>query len=90
VSGAILMPASALRAWAAECAKKFGAKLSFPASSRAGAELVKVVAERYDVSILAAQVRLDKLRLVIKNSSPKLLLKEERCSSGGGRRSRVR
>ncbi len=35
VSGAILMPASALRAWAAECAEKFAAKLPFPAKSPA-------------------------------------------------------
>jgi IrrE N-terminal-like domain len=90
VSGAILMPASALRAWAAECAKKFGAKLPFAASPRGGAELVKLVAERCDVSILAAQVRLDKLGLVIKDSSPKRLLTEERRISGGGRRSRGR
>jgi hypothetical protein len=29
VSSAILMPASSLRAWATECAKKFGATLPF-------------------------------------------------------------
>jgi IrrE N-terminal-like domain len=66
VSGAILMPASALRAWAAECARIFGAKLPFAGRSRAGAELVALVADRCDVSILAAQVRLDNLRMVIK------------------------
>jgi hypothetical protein len=30
VSGAILMPASALRTWSTECAEKFGAKFPFP------------------------------------------------------------
>jgi hypothetical protein len=90
VSGAILMPASALRAWAAECAKKFGAKLPFAASSPAIAELVKLVAQRCDVSISAAKVRLSKLRLVIEDSSPARHLKEKRGISGDSGRSRAR
>ncbi len=65
VSGAILMPASALRSWAAECAEKFGAKLPFPADSPGGTELIKRVAERCDVSVHAARVRLSKLSLIV-------------------------
>jgi hypothetical protein len=64
VSGAMLMPATALRTWTAECAEKFSANLPFPAESPAGAELIKIVADRCDVSILAAWVRLSKLRLI--------------------------
>src|SRR6516225_10620615 len=90
ISGAILMPASALRAWAAECAEKFGAKLPFGVKSRAGVELVKLVAERCDVSISAAKVRLSKLRLVIEDSSPGPLHKEKRAVSGAGGPSRSR
>jgi IrrE N-terminal-like domain len=90
ISGAILMPASALRAWAAECAKKFSAKLPFAGGSRAGAELIKLVAERCDVSISAAKVRLSKLRLVIGDSSPARHLKEKRGISRDGGRSRTR
>jgi len=48
------MPASALRAWAAECAEKFGARLPFRVESPAGVELIKLVAERCDVSMHAA------------------------------------
>ena len=83
MSGAILMPASALRAWAAECAKKFGAKLPFAANSPAGAELIQIVAERCDISISAATVRLSKLRLVVEDSSPTPHLKEKRGISRG-------
>ena len=78
VSGAILMPASALRAWAAACAEKFGAKLPFPSKSPAGMELIKLVTERCDVSISAAKVRLSKLRPIIEDSSPAPDLKEKR------------
>lgn len=67
VSGAILMPASALRMWSAECAEKFGANSPFPAKSLAGAELINLVAKRCDVSDLAARVRLVKLRLVVED-----------------------
>jgi hypothetical protein len=61
------MPASALRAWAAEYAEKFGMKLPFPAKSPAGVKLIRLVAKRCDVSILAADVRLGKIRLVIED-----------------------
>jgi hypothetical protein len=67
VSGAILMPASALRAWAAECAQKFAVKSRFSTKSPAGARLIRLVAEGCDVSISAAQVRLSKLRLIIED-----------------------
>jgi Zn-dependent peptidase ImmA (M78 family) len=65
VSGAILMPASALRAWAAECGEKFGARLPFRVESPAGVELIKLVAERCDVSMHAVRVRLSKLGLIV-------------------------
>jgi len=65
VSGAILMPASALRAWAAECGEKFGAKPPFAMNSPAASALIRRVADECDVSILAAQVRLSKLRLIV-------------------------
>ena len=48
VSGTILMPASALRAWP-EWAEKFGTKLPFAAKSPAGVQLIRLVAERCDV-----------------------------------------
>jgi len=69
VSGAILMPANALRPWAAEWAEKLGTKLPFAAKSPAGVELIRLVAERCDVSVLAARVRLTELRLVVEDSS---------------------
>jgi Zn-dependent peptidase ImmA (M78 family) len=65
VSGAILMPASALRAWVAEYAAKFGTNPPFALNSPAASALIKRVAEECDVSILAAQVRLSKLRLIV-------------------------
>jgi hypothetical protein len=61
------MPANALRTWSVECAKKFGAKSPFPVESPAGAECIKLVAQRCDVSMLAARVRLSKLRLVVED-----------------------
>lgn len=64
VSGAILMPASALREWASEPAAKFGTNPPFALSSPATSALIKRVAEECDVSILAVQVRLSKLRLI--------------------------
>jgi hypothetical protein len=67
ISGAILMPASTLRAWSAECAKKFGVKLRFSTKSPAGSKLIRLVAEHCDVSISAAKVRLSKLRLIIED-----------------------
>lgn len=65
VSGAILMPASALRHWAEEHALKFGANPPFAATSPAASAMINRVAEECDVSILAAQVRLSKLRLIV-------------------------
>jgi len=67
VSGAILMPASALRTWSAEYARKFRAHPPFPAKSPAGRGLINLVAERCDVSITAAIVRLSKLHLLIED-----------------------
>lgn len=67
VSGAILMPASALRTWSVEYARKFGANPPFPAKSPAGCGLITLVAERCDVSIIAAIVRLSKLHLLIED-----------------------
>jgi Zn-dependent peptidase ImmA (M78 family) len=67
VSGAILMPASALRTWSAECAAQFRSKLPFVVKTREGGELINLVAERCDVSELAARVRLIKLRLVVED-----------------------
>jgi hypothetical protein len=55
VSGAIVMPASALRTWAAECVEKFGANLLFRVSRRAGTELIKLAVERCDVSVLGGR-----------------------------------
>jgi hypothetical protein len=40
VSGAILMPATALRAWATECAARLNAKLPFLVMSQAGGQLI--------------------------------------------------
>jgi hypothetical protein len=65
VSGAILMPASSLREWAAEYAARFGMNLPVAVNSQAGSALIMRVVEECDVSILAAQVRLCKLRLVV-------------------------
>jgi Zn-dependent peptidase ImmA (M78 family) len=65
VSGAILMPASALRKWAGEYAAKFETNPRFTLNSPAASALIKRVAEECDVSILAAQVRLSKLRLIV-------------------------
>jgi Zn-dependent peptidase ImmA (M78 family) len=65
VSGAILMPASALREWASEYAAKFRTNAPFAVNSPAASALINRVAEECDVSILAAQVRLSKLRLIV-------------------------
>ncbi len=67
VSGAILMPASALRTWSAECAAQSRSTLPFVVNTREGGELIKLVADRCDVSELAARVRLIKLRLVVED-----------------------
>ncbi len=67
VSGAILMPASALRTWSAESAAQFRSKLPFAVKTREGGDLINLVAERCDVSELAARVRLIKLRLVVED-----------------------
>ena len=40
VSGALLMPATALREWAAEVAARFNAKLPFPMLSKPGGQLI--------------------------------------------------
>jgi hypothetical protein len=61
------MPASALRTWSAEYARKFRAYPPFPAKSPAGSGLINLVAERCDVSIIAAIVRLSKLHLLIED-----------------------
>jgi hypothetical protein len=65
VSGALLMPATALRAWAAEVAARLSAQLPFPVMSKAGGQLIYLVAERCDVSQLAARIRLLKLGLLV-------------------------
>jgi Zn-dependent peptidase ImmA (M78 family) len=65
VSGAILMPASSVRGWAAEYAARFGKTPPFALNSPVASALIKRVIEECDVSILAAQVRLSKLRLVV-------------------------
>ncbi len=67
VSGAVLMPASALRTWSVEYARKFGVHPPFPAKSPAGSGLINFVVERCDVSIIAAIVRLCKLRLLVED-----------------------
>lgn len=65
VSGAILMPASSLREWAGEYAARFGMNSPVAVNSQAGSALIMRVVEECDVSILAARVRLSKLRLVV-------------------------
>ena len=65
VSGAILMPASSLREWAGEYSARFGTNPPFAVNSPATSALINRVAEECDVSILAAQVRLSKLRLIV-------------------------
>jgi Zn-dependent peptidase ImmA (M78 family) len=67
VSGAILMPASALRQWAAEYTAKFGIKVPSWVNSPASRALIKRVTQECDVSILAARVRLSKLQLIIES-----------------------
>jgi hypothetical protein len=56
VSGAIPMPASALRTWSAEYARKCRVHPPFPVKSPAGSGLINLVVERCDVSIVAAIV----------------------------------
>ena len=65
ISRAILMPASAIRSWAAEYAYRFRMNLPFPKKSPAGSGLIAFVVERCDVSIIAAIVRLSKLNLLV-------------------------
>jgi hypothetical protein len=67
ISGAILMPASALRSWAGEHAYRFRMNLPFPVKSPAASGLIAFVVERCDVSIVAAIVRLSKLNLLVEN-----------------------
>jgi Zn-dependent peptidase ImmA (M78 family) len=69
VSGGILMPATILRAWAAELAAGANVKLPFPVMSRESGKLIYLVAKRCDVSQLAARVRLVKLGLLVESSS---------------------
>jgi Zn-dependent peptidase ImmA (M78 family) len=64
VSGAILMPASAIREWSAECASKFETRCPFGIESLPAADLIKTVVRRCDVSVLAARVRLKRLNLL--------------------------
>ena len=65
VSGALLMPATALRAWATEVAARLSAQLPFPVMSKSDGQLIYLVAERCDVSQLAARIRLLKLGLLV-------------------------
>jgi hypothetical protein len=67
VSGAILMPATALRVWATELAADSNLKLPLPVMSKAGGRLIYLVAKRCDVSQLAARVRLVKLGLLVES-----------------------
>jgi hypothetical protein len=64
VCGALLMPASAVRAWAHELAAQSATKLPLAAESAPGAELISIVAKGCDVSDLAARIRLLKLSLL--------------------------
>lgn len=64
VSGAILMPASAICEWSAECASKFGTRCPFGIESLPAAALINTVLKRCDVSVLAARVRLKQLNLL--------------------------
>jgi Zn-dependent peptidase ImmA (M78 family) len=68
-AGGILMPATELRAWAAELSTRANLKLPFPVMSREGGQLIYLVAKRCDVSQLAAKVRLIKLGLLVENST---------------------
>lgn len=64
VCGALLMPATAIRAWAKEFAARFHAKPPFAAESLPGADLISIIAKGCDVSDLAARIRLYKLGLL--------------------------
>lgn len=65
----ILMPATELRAWAAELSTRANVKPPFLVMSREGGQLIYLVAKRCDVSQFAARVRLIKLGLVVENST---------------------
>jgi Zn-dependent peptidase ImmA (M78 family) len=65
VSGALLMPATELRARAAAVAARVNVQLPFLVSSKAGGQLIYLVAERCDVSQLAARIRLLKLGMLV-------------------------
>jgi Zn-dependent peptidase ImmA (M78 family) len=69
VSGAILMPATLLRAWAAELAQRANVRLPFSVMSRTGGKLIHFVSEQCDVSQLAARVRLVKLGLLVERAN---------------------
>jgi hypothetical protein len=64
VSGAILMPATIVRGWAAELATRTATKLPFCIKSREGGRLIYLLAKRCEVSQSAARVRLSKLGLI--------------------------
>ena len=64
ICGALLMPASAVRAWSQELAERSGTKLPLVAESTPGAELISIVAKGCDVSDLAARIRLLKVGLL--------------------------
>jgi len=64
VCGALLMPATAIRAWAKEFAVRSDAKPPFAAESLPGADLISIIAKGCDVSDLAARIRLYKLGLL--------------------------
>ena len=59
------MPATELRARAAEVAADVNVQLPFPVMSKASGQLIYLVAERCDVSQLAARIRLLKLGLIV-------------------------
>ncbi len=64
VCGALLMPASVVRDWVQEFAIRSDTKPPFAAEATPGTELISIVAERCNVSDLAARIRLLKLGMV--------------------------
>jgi hypothetical protein len=59
------MPATELRGRAAEVAARVNVQLPFSVMSKAGGQLIYLVAKRCDVSQLAARIRLLKLGLLV-------------------------
>jgi hypothetical protein len=64
VCGALLMPANAVREWVQELAVRSDIRPPFAAESTPGTELISIVAQRCNVSDLAARIRLLKLGLL--------------------------